>query len=108
MNGPACECLNNRTPLHAAAEGDRGAIVGLLLQAGADANALTATGESPLILAARRGNFSTIKILLDYPGINLNVNYRSPVDRDMTAFEILVAFGIDGDWLSADSSYRSV
>jgi ankyrin repeat protein len=56
----------NATPLYLAAESGNDAIVGKLLEAGADPNQTALSeGETPLMFAARSGNVEAVRLLLD-------------------------------------------
>lgn len=59
-------------PLHYAARSGAKCVklVKLLLERGADPNALTSGGHSPLMLACAGGNPSVVKVLLQAPGVD--------------------------------------
>jgi ankyrin repeat protein len=59
-------------PLHYAVENGRANEVAALIAKGADANATPADGNAPLILAARRGDVQTARVLLAH-GAEVNV-----------------------------------
>lgn len=66
--------LDGRTPLHEAAHNDHAPIIDLLIKKGADINALTDLGNSPLILACHTGRTGVgAKTLLAYPSCDLTV-----------------------------------
>jgi ankyrin repeat protein len=56
---------DRRTPLHEAALRVDAAVVGLLLERGADANQLDRVGRSPLYNAVVRGHEQTVQVLLE-------------------------------------------
>lgn len=56
----------NKSPLHAAVEGEQSHIVRYLLESKADVNALDSSKNTPLILAIKGKNLDLIKILLSY------------------------------------------
>lgn len=57
-----CACPQSSLPLHWA---DSAEIAQLLIEHGADINETSDCGESPIYLAARRGNTEVVKLLLD-------------------------------------------
>lgn len=52
------------SPIHYAATGPNAEVVGLLLERGADANATSPNGSTPLMLAARYGSEAAVELLL--------------------------------------------
>ncbi len=64
-NVKAATRLGAYTPLVLASESGHGAMVEILLRAGADANVTTSTGASALMLAAASGSGEAVRILLD-------------------------------------------
>lgn len=59
-----CNDNNKDTLLHVAIEEDRSDMVSELLAHGANANATNQKGQTPLIAAAKRGNFDVFRVLL--------------------------------------------
>ncbi len=53
-----------RTPLHYATEGDHTAVADLLVEHGAEVDALDAYGETPLHYAVREGSVATVELLI--------------------------------------------
>ena len=78
------ESNNNGTPFYWAAckaTEDRRIlqIVKLLLEHGVDANAVDSYGQSPLMCAASYAEgIDVVKVLLNYKGLDLRVNYQTP------------------------------
>lgn len=70
-------------PLHAASAGNHVAIVRLLLNAGADANAVQQDGFRPLHSAAQNGNSEIIRLLLEF-----GADARLPDDKGRFAREV--------------------
>ena len=62
----------NVLPFFAAAEHSRLAIMGLLLDAGADATVASSSGHTPLFVAASRGNVRACEVLIRSGGANVN------------------------------------
>lgn len=58
--------LGSMRALHLAADFGYPDIAGLLLQSGAESDALAANGETPLIVAARSGSASVVQLLIDH------------------------------------------
>ncbi|CAM9232440.1 unnamed protein product [Chrysoparadoxa australica] len=65
----------NRSALHQAAQAGHTAVVQLLLKHWAHRDALTSTGDTALLLAARTGNEATARVLLD-AGADVSVRGR--------------------------------
>ena len=70
--------LYGRTPLHVAAVYGKTQIARLLLEYGANPNKFDDDSESPLTLAAWKGNLSLVKILV---AAGARINYLNPEDR---------------------------
>jgi len=83
------------TPLHAAAAGHHPALVKLLLDHGANANALQQGGWAPLHSAAQNGDLESARALLD-AGADVSVraeNNQKPLDLALTkAQQAMVEF----------------
>ncbi|HTR37040.1 MAG TPA: ankyrin repeat domain-containing protein [Bryobacteraceae bacterium] len=79
-NGANVSALNRygATPLSEAVRIGSGALIGKLLDAGADANTtVTAQGETVLMRASRFGNLEAVKVLLDHDAdVNAKENFR--------------------------------
>ena len=64
-NVKATSRLGRYTPLHVASQGGFGGVVKILLDRGADPNALTTTGATALMLGAQSGNVAAVAALLE-------------------------------------------
>jgi ankyrin repeat protein len=62
------ELKKGRRPLHLAAMNNHVQAAQLLLDAGADPNGKTATGEAPLVWAAGKGHEAMVRLLRRYGG----------------------------------------
>jgi ankyrin repeat protein/L-ascorbate metabolism protein UlaG (beta-lactamase superfamily) len=92
VNPPACthtgSCLCGppyMTPLHMAAQAGQPAMVRNLLSSGAKINLRNENGYTPLMLAVKRGNLETVKLLTE-KGAFLNVK-----DKDLGYTELALA-----------------
>src|SRR5207245_103692 len=74
------------TPLHAAAAGGHGGIVGVLLDAGADANARQHGGWTALHAAAQNGDVESATLLLEHgaEAYGRADNNQTPLDLALT------------------------
>lgn len=79
---------SDRTPLHYAADGDHLAIAELLLDAGADVNAIkeSNSGDTPLAFAVAASSFEMVKLLIDHGADPAIQGWK-----EMTAFDRLRA-----------------
>lgn len=102
-NGKSTTRLGGHTPLHMASSAGKGDAVAVLLEAGDDANILTATGLSPLHLAAEAGGPNAVKVLLEH-GANINAtdsySARTPLmfataQNRLSAIKVLLQAGAD-------------
>ena len=80
--------INGYTPLFLAAREGNAAVVAALLDADADAKALSVTGSTPLMLAAGAGNAEAVQRLLD-AGADVDVKERA---RGQTALMFAAAY----------------
>ena len=80
--------INGYTPLFLAAREGNAAVVAALLDAGADAKAVSVTGSTPLMLAAGAGNVEAVQRLLD-AGAEVDVKERA---RGQTALMFAAAY----------------
>ena len=80
--------INGYTPLFLAAREGNAAVVAALLDAGADAKAVSVTGSTPLMLAAEAGNVEAVQRLLD-AGAEVDVKERA---RGQTALMFAAAY----------------
>jgi ankyrin repeat protein len=80
--------INGYTPLFLASREGSAPVVSALLEAGADATAVSATGSTPLMLAAASGNVQTTTLLLD-AGAEINAKESA---RGQTALMFAAAF----------------
>ncbi|RYO95296.1 hypothetical protein DL766_002282 [Monosporascus sp. MC13-8B] len=63
------------TPLFCAAEEGKEAVIGLLIEKGADPNSKDMSGETPLTWAAKQGNEAVIQCLLE-KGVDLEAKEK--------------------------------
>lgn len=75
--------VTDMRPLHSACAAGRGAIVGLLLKAGAQPNVIQAGGYTPLMAAAGLGNAPVVDMLLEY---GADVAVKSDDNKTATDF----------------------
>ena len=75
-NPKALTRIGGYTPVHLASVGGHGTVLGVLLDAGADANTTTSSGATPLHLAASSGDAKAVEALLEY---RADVNARETV-----------------------------
>ena len=61
------------TPLYTAVKRGLSDVADALIKAGADVNAVCANGDTPLHVAARKGDVASIRALVASPNINVNV-----------------------------------
>jgi ankyrin repeat protein len=87
-NVSAVTRINAYTPLFLASQRGDGPLVGLLLSAGARADAVSKTGSTPLMLAAASGDLVSVKKLLD-AGAPVNVKESG---RGQTALMFAAAY----------------
>jgi ankyrin repeat protein len=80
--------INGYTPLFLAAREGNAAVVAALLDAGADAKAVSVTGSTPLMLAAGAGNVDAVQRLLD-AGAEVDARERA---RGQTALMFAAAY----------------
>jgi len=90
-NVNALNRLKAVTPLLIASNNGSAAMIGLLLEKGADANLANAPGTTPLMLAAASGTVDAVKALLDH---GAEVNARESVRRQ-TALMFAAALNRD-------------
>jgi len=99
------------TPLSEAVRIGSGALIGKLLDAGADANTtVTAQGETVLMRAARVGNLEAVKVLVDHGAdVNAHENFRgqtalmwAAAEGHANVIQALAAKGADLDYRSFD------
>lgn len=82
--------VENRTPLHLAAESGNIGIATLLLLAGADADAIDGGGRAPLHLAAESGNLDMVRLLYAH-----GASHGVKDARGRSAIDIARARGFD-------------
>lgn len=80
----------NQMPLHAVASSDRYDVAAALLAVGADPNAVTDEGCTPVTIAAQEGNCRVLQVLLDAPGVD-------PDLADMAGFSPLAVASQNGE-----------
>jgi len=93
----------NDTPLWVACRSNDFSMAELLIEHGANVNALTGTGDSPLHAAIENGNLALVKLLLS-KGANVNLNggrtFRTPLyvavqKQDKAIVAVLIENGAD-------------
>lgn len=95
--------LGSYTPLHLASRSGHADVVRLLVEAGSDVNALTATGVAPLHFAAEAGDAEAIEFLVAHGAdVNARDTYagRTPLmfataRNSLDAIDALIAAGAD-------------
>ena len=85
------QAAGNKTALHEAVENGHKAVVDLLLARGADINAATTQGVTPLHLAVVKGFYQVCESLLAHQA-KLDVVFTTSYDRSYTWF------GVSGKW----------
>jgi len=83
--------MSDLRPIHSASAAGQGAIVHLLLQAGAKPNVIQAGGYTPLMVSASLGNAPVVDMLLEY-GADISVKS----DDDRMAADFAKAAGFEG------------
>ena len=93
--------ITNNTPLIWSARIDQSLdIAKLLIDCGADVNAVNVSHNTALMAAAQLFNVELVKLLLDHPKIDLNV-------KDIYGFTVLKAMKETGKHISLDSEKHS-
>jgi ankyrin repeat protein len=104
----AGEIEGDHTPLHYAVEGQNRAVVEAILNAGADVNALTSGGSTPLNAAIARGNLELVQLLVERgaavanfsrkrfrPPLLAVVSAQIPIEAKPALIEFLLKAGAD-------------
>ncbi|VVC01050.1 Putative ankyrin repeat protein [uncultured archaeon] len=94
------ETVSLAEPLHFAAAGGHDDIVTYLISKGAKVDASGgAKGDTPLILAARNGNFSTVKLLINTHDADVNARNDTGQNVLLAALELGAGFTDIALWL---------